>query len=162
MEHAGGIPYRHSLYKSEGRVYTVEMANFRELYAEAVCVSNAAESFASLVDFESTQLFVEKVQKAQESLVEHILSSAEAEVISAAAAGMKYATIFDFKGSDLHEEFNILFMLFGGAEQERRDQLAQFGFSGCYEELAHRVAPFYIKHSWDRATNNNSITLFWE
>ncbi|AGE49066.1 hypothetical protein ATCVBr0604L_160L [Acanthocystis turfacea Chlorella virus Br0604L] len=138
------------------------MTNFRALYTEAVEVSNAAESFASLVDFETTKVFVEEVQKAQESLVEHILSCAEAEIISAAAAGLKYATVFEFKGSDLHEDFNILFMLFGGVDQERRDQLAQFGFSGCYEDLMKRVEPFYIKHSWDRATNNNSITLFWE
>ena len=138
------------------------MANIQSLYTEAVTVSNAAEAFASLVDFDSTKIFVEEVQKAQKSLVEHILSLAEAEVISAAAAGLKYATIFEFKGSDLHEDFNILFMLFGGVEQERRDQLAQFGFGGCYEELMNRVAPFYVKHSWDRATNNNSITLFWE
>ncbi|AGE53436.1 hypothetical protein ATCVGM07011_163L [Acanthocystis turfacea Chlorella virus GM0701.1] len=138
------------------------MTNFRALYTEAVEVSNAAESFASLVDFETTKVFVEEVQKAQESLVEHILSCAEAEIISAAAAGLKYATVFEFKGSDLHEDFNILFMLFGGVDQDRRDQLAQFGFSGCYEDLMKRVEPFYIKHSWDRATNNNSITLFWE
>jgi len=138
------------------------MINFKTLYAEAVGVSNAAEAFASLVDFDSTKLFVEEVQKAQESLVEHILSHAEAEVISAAAAGLKYATIFEFKGSDLHEDFNILFMLFGGVEQDRRDHLSQFGFSGCYEELMNRAAPFYVKHSWDRATNNNTITLFWE
>ncbi|AGE50085.1 hypothetical protein ATCVCanal1_159L [Acanthocystis turfacea Chlorella virus Canal-1] len=138
------------------------MTNFSELYTEAVEVSNAADSFASLVEFETTKLFVEEVQKAQASLVEHILSCAETEVIAAAAAGLKYATVFEFKGSDLHEDFNILFQLFGGAEQERRDQLAQFGFSGCYEELMKRVSPFYVKHSWDRATNNNSITLFWE
>jgi len=138
------------------------MTNFKTLYAEAVGVSNAAEAFASLVDFDSTKIFVEEVQKAQEALVEHILSHAEAEVISAAAAGLKYATIFEFKGSDLHEDFNILFMLFGGVEQERRDHLEQFGFHGVYEELMNRVAPFYIKHSWDRATNGNSITLYWE
>jgi hypothetical protein len=138
------------------------MTNFKTLYAEAVGVSNAAEAFASLVDFDSTKIFVEEVQKAQKSLVEHNLSHAESEVISAAAAGLKYASIFEFKGSDLHEDFNILFMLFGGAEQERRDHLEQFGFHGVYEELMNRVAPFYIKHSWDRATNNNTITLFWE
>ena len=138
------------------------MTNFQSLYIEAVDVSNSADAFAALVDFETTKLFVEEVQKAQESLVEHILSSAEAEVISAAAAGLKYATIFEFKGSDLHEDFNILFMLFGGVEQDRRDHLEQFGFSGCYEKLMKRVAPFYIKHAWDRATNNNTITLFWE
>ncbi|AGE55558.1 hypothetical protein ATCVMN08101_178L [Acanthocystis turfacea Chlorella virus MN0810.1] len=138
------------------------MANFPSLYTEAVTVSNAAEAFSSLVEFDSTKLFVEKAQKAQESLVEHIVSLAEAEVISAAAAGLKYATIFDFKGSDLHEDFNILFLLFGGVEQERREQLGQFGFSGAYEELMKLVAPFYVKHHWDRATNGNSIILFWE
>lgn len=138
------------------------MTDFKSLYHEAVTVSNAAEAFADLVEFETTKLFVENVQKTQKKLVDHILTDVEDKVISAAAAGLKYADVFEFKGNELFEEYNILFMIFGGAEQERREQLGQYGFAGCFEELLRRVAPFYLKHTWNRETNNNTLTLFWE
>lgn len=138
------------------------MINFQKLYDEAVVVSNAAEAFEDLVEFETTQKFVENVMIAQNNLIVHVLSKAENHVISAAAAGMKHADIFEFKGSELFEDFNILFMLFGGAEADRREQLGQYGFVGCFDAMMKCVSPFYLKHTWDRATNSNTLTLFWE
>jgi hypothetical protein len=138
------------------------MTDFQALYREAVDVSNAAEAFEDLVDFETTTMFVEKIQAAQKKFVEHVCSAVEEKVISAAASGAKHTEIFTFQGADLFEGFNILFMLFGGVEQERRDQLAQFGFKGCFEELMQTVSPFYLKHTWLRSMNENMITLHWE
>lgn len=132
------------------------------LYNEAVEVSNAAEAFDHLVDFDTTVEFVENIQKAQRDLIVKISSLMEPAVIAAAASGAKFADIFSFKGGDLHEGYNILFMLFGGVEQERRDQLEQYGFHGCFNDLVQSLFPFYIKHSWDRATNDNIISVFWE
>jgi hypothetical protein len=132
------------------------------LYSEAVEVSNAAEAFDDLVDFESTTEFVEKIQVAQKELIAHIASLVEPEVISAAASGSKHADVFTFKGAELFGGYNILFMLFGGVEQDRREQLAQFGFQGCYPDMLHALRPFYVKHSWERSTNDNTITVFWE
>jgi hypothetical protein len=119
-------------------------------------------AFDDLVDFESTSEFVEKIQAAQKELIAHIVSIAEPAVISAAASGAKSADLFTFKGSELFADYNILFMLFGGVEQDRREQLAQFGFEGCYQDLLQALSPFYVKHHWERATNNNNITVFWE
>ena len=132
------------------------------LYNEAVAVSNAAEVFDHLVEFDTTNEFVENIQKVQRALIAHVSSLMEPAVISAAASGAKYADVFTFKGGDLYEGYNILFMLFGGVEQERRDQLAQYGFQGCYNDLVQALAPFYVKHTWERATNDNIITVFWE
>ena len=47
--------------------------NMFNLYTEAVEVSNAAEAFEDLREFEETTLFVEKITKAQVMLVDHIL-----------------------------------------------------------------------------------------
>jgi hypothetical protein len=132
------------------------------LYAEAVEVSQAAQAFEDLVEFDSTVEFVEKIQIAQKNLIAHILSLTEPAVISAATSGSKYATVYEFGGNDLFEGFSTLFMLFGGIDQERRDQLGQYGFDGCYSALTYALSPFYVKHSWDRASHTNSITLFWE
>ena len=132
------------------------------LYTEAVEVSAAAVAFEDLVDFESTSEFVEKIQAAQKELIAHIVSIAEPAVISAAASGAKHADLFTFKGNELFADYNVLFMLFGGVEQDRREQLGQFGFYGCYEDLLQALSPFYVKHHWERATNKNSISVFWE
>ncbi|AGE58016.1 hypothetical protein PBCVNW6652_472L [Paramecium bursaria Chlorella virus NW665.2] len=132
------------------------------LYNEAVVVSNAAEAFDHLVEFDTTVEFVENIQNAQRDLIVKISSLMEPAVIAAAASGAKFADIFTFKGGDLHEGYNILFMMFGGVEQERRDQLEQYGFHGCFNDLVQALAPFYVKHSWDRATNDNTISVFWE
>ncbi|AGE56303.1 hypothetical protein PBCVNEJV1_457R [Paramecium bursaria Chlorella virus NE-JV-1] len=133
-----------------------------DLYNEAIEVSNAAEVFDHLVDFDTTTKFVEDIQVAQKKLISHVLELVETTVISEAASGSKSATIFRFLGADLFEGFNILFMLFGGVEQERRDQLAQYGFCGCYEDLVKSLSPFYVRHSWNRATNENTISIYWE
>jgi hypothetical protein len=137
-------------------------SNIQALYAEAVEVSNAAEAFDDLVDFDTTSEFVHKIQATQKELIAHIVSLMEPAVLSAAASGAKHADVYTFKGSALFGEYNILFMLFGGVEQDRREQLAQFGFQGCYDTLMHTLLPFYIKHTWDRSTNDNIISVFWE
>lgn len=141
------------------------MTNFNSLYNEAITVSNAAEAFADPVDFESTNIFVKNVQKVQKKLIEYIVSSVEENVIQAASS--KYIDIFKFKGSELFEDYNIPFMMFGTPfmlfeEAERREQLDKYGFQGCFDELGKRLSPFYLKHSWDRATNDHIITLFWK
>ena len=132
------------------------------LYNEAVEVSNAAEVFDHLVEFDTTSEFVENIQKVQRALIAHVSSLMEHAVIAAAASGAKQADVFTFKGADLFEGYNVLFMLFGGVEHERREQLAQYGFSGCYNDLVQAIAPFYVKHTWCRATNDNIISVFWE
>jgi hypothetical protein len=138
------------------------MSTLSALYAEAVQVSAAAAAFEDLVEFESTSLFVEKIQAVQKELIAHIVSLVEPAVISAAASGAKHVDVFTFKGAELFGGYNILFNLFGGIEQDRREQLGQFGFQGCYSDLLQALQPFYVKHSWERATNNNTITVFWE
>jgi hypothetical protein len=132
------------------------------LYNEAVEVSNAAEVFDHLVEFDTTSEFVENIQGVQRSLIAHVSSLMEHAVIAAAASGAKQADVFTFKGADLFEGYNVLFMLFGGVEHERREQLAQYGFSGCYNDLVQAIAPFYVKHTWCRASNDNVISVFWE
>jgi hypothetical protein len=132
------------------------------LYNEAVEVSNAAEVFDHLAEFDTTSEFVENIQEVQRSLIAHVSSLMEHVVIAAAASGAKQADVFTFKGADLFEGYNVLFMLFGGVEHERREQLAQYGFQGCYNDLVQALIPFYVKHTWERATNDNVISVFWE
>ena len=136
--------------------------NLFALYAEAVEVSNAAEAFEDLREFEETTLFVEKITKAQALLVEHIMEASEKIVIEAAASGAKSAVVYTFRGADVFEGFSILFMLLGGVEYEQKVRLDNYGFQPALKQLTDAVSPFSLRHSWDRSTNTNSIVLIWE
>ena len=136
--------------------------NMFNLYTEAVEVSNAAEAFEDLREFEETTLFVEKITKAQVMLVDHILEAAEKIVIEAAASGAKSTVVYTFKGADVFEGFSILFMMLGGVEYEQKVRLDNYGFQPALKQLTEAVSPFAMRHNWDRASNENSIVLIWE
>lgn len=136
--------------------------NLFALYAEAVEVSNAAEAFEDLREFEETTLFVEKITKAQVMLVDHIIEAAEKIVIEAAASGAKSTVVYTFKGADVFEGYSILFMMLGGVEYEQKVRLDNYGFVPALKKLTEAVHPFYLRHTWDRASNENSIVLIWE
>lgn len=136
--------------------------NMFNLYAEAVEVSNAAEAFEDLREFEETTLFVEKITKAQVMLVDHILEAAEKIVIEAAASGAKSSVVYKFRGADVFEGFSILFMMLGGVEYEQKVRLDNYGFQPALKQLTDAVSPFSLRHTWDRASNENSIILIWE
>ena len=132
------------------------------LYTEAVEVSNAAEAFEDLREFEETTLFVEKITKAQVMLVDHILEASEKIVIEAAASGAKSTVVYTFRGADVFEGFSILFMMLGGVEYEQKVRLDNYGFQPALKKLTDAVSPFSLRHTWDRASNENSIILHWE
>lgn len=136
--------------------------NMFKLYTEAVEVSNAAEAFEDLREFEETTLFVEKITKAQVMLVDHILEASEKIVIEAAASGAKSAVVYTFRGADVFEGFSILFMMLGGVEYEQKVRLDNYGFQPALKKLTDAVSPFSLRHTWDRASNENSIILHWE
>ena len=132
-----------------------------ELYAECVEVSNAAAAFDDLREFDELTSFVSKIQRAQELLLEHILSGVRQRVIEAAAGGAKSGEILKFKGGDLFEDVSILFMLMGGGDQARREQLEEYGFVPLIAKLHQTFQPFALHHFWCKATNENSLTLHW-
>ena len=136
--------------------------NMFNLYAEAVEVSNAAEAFEDLREFDETTLFVEKITKSQVMLIDHILEAAEKIIIEAAASGAKSAVVYTFRGADVFEGFSILFMMLGGVEYDQKVRLDNYGFEPALKKLTDAVSPFALRHNWDRSTNTNSITLIWE
>lgn len=136
--------------------------NIQALYAEAVEVSNAADAFETEREFDETVIFVEKISKVQELFVEHVVGLSEKIVIEAAASGSKHAVIYTFRGADVFEGFNILFMLLGGPEYEQRSRLENFGFTPLFDRLQSVFSPFVLRRSWERSTNENSLILHWK
>ena len=95
-------------------------------------------------------------------MIEHILEAAEKIVIEAAASGAKSSVVYTFRGADIFEGFSILFMMLGGVEYEQKVRLENYGFEPALKKLTDAVSPFTMRHTWDRASNTNSITLIWE
>jgi len=135
---------------------------FSDLYNTVVEVSNAAEAFDDLCEFDEMTTLVSNVQHAQLILQENILSLVEKSVMDAAASGAKSAEVFSFTGSELFEGHSILFMLLGGADIEFREKIAHYGFEPLIGKLYHAVKPFVLRHDWCRMTNKNTLILSWE
>ena len=138
------------------------IVNVSELFSEAVEVSKAADAFDDLVEFDETTDFVSRASAAQEVLFNEIMESLHDIVLTAASGGNKSAELLKFRGSDLYDGFSILFLLFGGVDHERRDQLEHFGFRHIFQKLKETLRPFVIEHYWCKATNFNYITVYWD
>ncbi len=133
----------------------------KALFDEARTVSSAAEQFKFESEFERTHLFVEQTKAAQLKMLTTIFESFEKTVLSAAAGGYTDATILEFKGGDTFEDLSILFLLLGGHDPERRQDLEIHGFVPFLKTLKDAVAPFTLVHEWDRETNANRLIVKW-
>lgn len=135
--------------------------NMQALFDEAKIVSNAADQFQFQSEFEQTQRFVEQAKLAQDKLLASVLESIEKTVLSAAAGGYTDATILEFKGGDMFEDLSMLFLLLGGHDLERRQDLEIHGFVPFLKVLKDAVSPFTLTHLWDRETNANKLIVQW-
>lgn len=133
----------------------------KALFEEAKAVSVAAGQFQFESEFERTHQFVEQASASQRSLMATIFESFEKTVLSAAAGGYTDATILEFKGGDTFEDLSILFLLLGGHDMERRQDLEIHGFVPFLKTLKDAVAPFALVHEWDRETNANRLVVKW-
>ena len=134
----------------------------KALFDEARVVSRAAELFQAENDFQRTHDFVEQIQAAQKKLSDTIFETLEDKVLSAAAGGYTDATILEFKGGDLFEGLSLLFLILGGHDIERRQDLEIHGFVPFLKKLKDAVRPFVLVHEWDRETNANKLIVRWD
>ena len=132
------------------------------LYAEATEISNAAEAFYDLTEFDETSDFVTRVSYAQEILYKQLLESVPDVVVKAASGGAKSAELLMFRGNDLVEGFSTLFLLLGGNDHENRNRLEHYGFEPLIGKLYEALKPFHLEHRWDRTTNYNYLDIYWE
>lgn len=135
--------------------------DMQALFKEAKLVSSEAERFQLESEFEKTQRFVEHAQAVQHKLMTNVLESFEKTVLSAAAGGYTDATIFEFRGGDMFEDLSLLFLLLGGHDLERRQDLEIHGFVPFLKTLKDAVSPFVLVHEWVRETNGNKLVVKW-
>ena len=137
------------------------MVDVKALFDEAKIVSRAAELFQAENDFQKTHEFAEQIRDAQDRLLDSILGSLHDKVLAAAAGGYTDATILEFKGGDLFDGLSLLFLLLGGHDFERRQELESHGFVPFLKTLKDALRPFSLSHDWDRETNANRLVVAW-
>ena len=140
-----------------------------DLFNEAVHLASTAPAPApgEGVGLESHTSAVEHIWKAQMALKSDILGRVQDVIRVAAAKGHTTAELLTFHGNDKFktsetcEEFPVLFLLKGPANQEQRHKLLAEGFVPLIEVLQKELAPFEVRHNWTVGTNANRIHLVW-
>lgn len=147
--------------------------------ADAVAVATDVDLVA--LHREAVQMTCESVRNAEEAaaaeraamgarlraeqarLRELIMSGVAGAVREAAAGGHRVATILRFDGSVKLDEFCYLYMLKGPYKSELRQEMQAMGVRPLLPFLKNemRRAGFKLWHTWQRATNENTLTLSW-
>lgn len=136
-------------------------AQVEALHRQAREITDAADLFAEMTSHEELEAYVDRAIRARESLESSILAGLEAKVVPAAAGGNRHAIVYEFKGGQVHDDFSTLFLLLGGDDRERREELRAHGFEPMITTLPRKVQPFRLLHKWDKETNANLMMVTW-
>ena len=135
----------------------------KDLRDEAVATCQGA---VARVDEEAARQLSDMGQRLraeQDSLYRHIMDDLEGVVRRAAEAGQRFATVLAFSGADRFDEFCYLYMLKGPLKPELRAEMKAMGAAPLLPRLRRELqaAGFDVHHAWQRATNENSVTVTW-
>lgn len=133
----------------------------RKVHREAVEVSLAAREFEHLLAQEDLETHAKRATIARQTLEDLIVAGLETAVVPAAAGGHRDAVVYEFKGGAVHEDFSVVFLLLGGDDRQRRDELRAVGFEPLIVTLRRRLRPFGLEHVWNKETNANSLIASW-
>lgn len=132
-----------------------------DLYAEAQVATVAAVRTQEANEAEALQSMGVRLRAEQDRLVTLILSNLAPVVREAAASGRRVATILAFSGADKLDEFSYLYMLKGPHKHEHRQEMKAMGASPLIHSLRRALAPFMVHHAWQRASNDNVLSVSW-
>jgi hypothetical protein len=135
--------------------------DFSKLYGEARKVSQDATRFLQDLAAERDMDIANRAIKAVESLEKDIFENLEKNVLGAAAAGLREATILEFGGGDIRDGFSLVFLVRGPRLRERREELAMFGFDPLMITLPGKLAPFRLRHVWHEEMHSNELVVSW-
>jgi hypothetical protein len=146
------------LGSASGRAEAFEQARFLTTQARAACGGGSeADWFAASVA---------DAQRAVDLLVAGCLDRAAEGVLPAAAAGAARTSLLVFHGADdTPEGLSYLFLVKGhdpARDPAAAREFAAAGFVPALDRLRAELAPFAVGHTWDRATNVNSVEMSWD
>lgn len=138
-------------------------AVLRSLYKDAVAT---CEKAVRKVEEEETKRLREtgdRLRAEQNKVFEGIMTALAPAVHEAAAKGQRMATVLRFEGSDKFDEFCYLYMIKGPIKPELRQELKDMGVRPLLYRLRDVLHPagFGVHHAWQRATNENTVSVSW-
>lgn len=137
--------------------------NLRQLHAEAVEASARAVLDAEHSRLDELAATGRRLREEQERLYRQIMDGLPGAVREAAAAGRRVATLLCFEGQERFSEFCYLYMLKGPIKAEQRAEMRAMGCAPLLPRLRRELqaAGFGVYHSWQRATNDNTLSIMW-
>jgi hypothetical protein len=133
------------------------------LYSEAVALAAAAVAEADHAQAQEVNAMGARLREEQDSLYARIMAAIEPAVRDAAAKGARHAVVMRFGGSDVFSEFCYLYMLKGPHKADQREEMKAMGVKPLLARLRRELRPhgFDVVHAWQRATNDNTLTVVW-
>ena len=104
-----------------------------------------------------------RMRAEQDILFKQVMCSLPAAVCDAASAGRRTAHLRHFAGGDLLAEFSVLYMLKGPHNKDDRAEMRAMGVKPLMGRLRNMLtsAGFGLHLSWQRATNQNLLSVTW-
>lgn len=134
-----------------------------DLYQEAVRTTEEAIHRYECTHEEELRAMGARLRDEQDRLYGLIIGSLPAAVREAAALGRRVATVLAFEGCDKLDEFCYLYMLKGPYKHDQREEMALMGVKPLLPRLRRELARagFRVFHAWQRATNENTLSVSW-
>lgn len=134
-----------------------------QLRAEAVTASAVATSAVEVAAQTEAEAVVCRLRAEQDRLYSLIMNHIPVAVRGAANLGARSAVVLHFEGQDKLDEFCYLYMLKGPTTTEGRATLRRLGIVPVLARLRETLNPagFRVWHTWQRATNDNTLAVSW-
>ena len=141
------------------------MIAWESLHAAAVAFAEGSQPPQTPAD--RAEQLAREADEACAILVHQILTDLPERVLTAARAGATQVDVFRFHGKDLCEftesKLGYVFLARGPPPSDPLfRELRARQFCTLVERLETEIAPFGVRHVWDRATHINEIRVDWK
>lgn len=137
------------------------MTTAHALFVEAQALSASAVQQQEEDEAEARKQMGVRLRAEQDRMLELILTNVPDAVREAAVKGRRIATVLDFSGADKLGEFSFLYMLKGPHKHEQRQEMRAMGAKPLIYRVRDALRPFAVHHAWQRATNENTLSVSW-
>lgn len=141
----------------------LEAVDLRRLHAEAVACCAAAVARAEAGETDRLADMGRRLAAEQDELYDLVMGRLPVAVREAADKGHRVATVMRFDGADKLREFCYLYMLKGPHRADLRKEMRDMGVRPLLHRLRSELqrAGFGVYHAWQRATNENVLSVTW-
>lgn len=140
---------------------TASPCDIEGLHREAVFVASRARSDEDARAKAALDLMGARIREEQDLLFDSVMNDLPHKVREAASRGQRSVSVLDFGGSDKFGSFCYVYLLRGARGGLVQREMEAMGVKPLLPRLRREVHPFRVRHVWTRATNDNSVLLFW-